>query len=34
MEFKALVFDQPRETIFCDYDFESVSESINLKDFI
>ena len=31
---KGLVFDQPRETIFCDYDFESVSESINLKDFI
>ena len=32
-EFQALVFNQPRESNICDFDFESVSESINLKDF-
>ena len=32
-EFQALVFNQPRETNICDFDFESVAESINLKDF-
>ena len=32
-EFQALVFDQSRETNICDFDFESVAESINLKDF-
>ena len=32
-EFQALVFNQPRETNICDFDFESVTESINLKDF-
>ena len=33
-EFQAMVFKQPRESNICDFDFESVSESINLKDFI
>ena len=32
-EFQALVFKQTRETNICDFDFESVAESINLKDF-
>ncbi len=32
-EFQALVFNQPRESNICDFDFESVAESINLKDF-
>jgi predicted helicase len=32
-EFQALVFQQNRETNICDFDFESVAESINLKDF-
>ena len=28
-----MVFQQNRETNICDFDFESVAESINLKDF-
>ena len=31
-EFQAMVFNQKRESNICDFDFETISEDINLKD--
>ena len=31
-EFQAMVFNQKRESNICDFDFETISEEINLKD--